>query len=251
MIDSHAHIQFDVYDEDREEMLERAWAAGLEKIIVIGGEKERNIETLAMAEKNERLAAVIGFHPLNAGDYSKEEEGILKAQLSGKKAVAVGEIGLDYHNNVYPKELQFEVFAAQLSLAKEFDLPIVVHSRDAKEDTLAILKDFPGLRGQIHCFSYDAAAAERFLEMGFHVSFCGPITFKNGQLQRSASQVVPLERLLVETDCPYMAPEPYRGRRNEPSFVVEIAKAHARLRNLSYEELDYAVTENTKRLFML
>ncbi|MBR5901589.1 TatD family hydrolase [bacterium] len=251
MIDSHAHIQFDVYDEDREEMLERAWRSGLEKIIVIGGEKARNLETLSMAEMNGRLAAVIGFHPLNAGDYSPEEERILRSQLSEKKPVAVGEIGLDYHNNVYPKELQFQVFSAQLSLAKEFDLPIVVHSRDALEDTIAILKDFPGLRGQIHCFSYDAAAAERFLEMGFHISFCGPITFKNGQLQRSASLVVPMERLLAETDCPYMAPEPYRGRRNEPSFVVEIAKAHARLRGVSYEELDAAVTENTKRLFML
>lgn len=251
MIDSHAHIQFDVYDGDREEVMERAWSAGLERIVVIGGEKARNVETLAMAEKNDRLTAVVGFHPLNAGDYSKEEEEILKAQIKEHSPAAVGEIGLDYHNNVYPKELQFEVFSAQLSLAKEFDLPIVVHSRDAMEDTLAILKDFPGLRGQIHCFSYDAAAAERFLEMGFHISFCGPITFKNGQLQRSASMVVPLDRLLVETDCPYMAPEPYRGRRNEPSFVVEIAKAHASLRGLSYEELDAAVTENTKKLFML
>lgn len=251
MIDSHAHIQFEVYDEDRGEMLKRAWDAGLEKIIVIGGEKKRNLQAAAMAEENGRLAAVLGFHPLNAGDYNAGEEAVLREQLLAKKGVAIGEIGLDYHENIYPKETQYAVFAAQLSLARELDLPIVVHSRDAMEDTLAVLRDFPGLRGQIHCFSYEAEAAERFLELGFHVSFCGPITFKNGQRQRSASLVVPLERLLVETDCPYMAPEPYRGRRNEPAYVVEIARAHARLRDMEYAELDRIVTENTKRLFML
>ena len=251
MIDSHAHIQFEVYDEDREAMLKRAWDRGLEYIICIGGEKKRNAQALELAKNCGKIRAVLGIHPLNAGDYSKELEDEIKEQLKMKEAVAIGEIGLDYHNNVYPKELQWEVFHAELSLAEETGLPIVVHSRDAYEDTLAILKEHTVKKGQIHCFSYDAKCAEEFLTLGFHISFCGPITFKNGQPQRSASQVVPLDRLLVETDCPYMAPEPHRGTRNEPSYVVEIALAHAKLRGLSYDEIDRAVTDNAKKLFML
>lgn len=251
MIDSHAHIQFEVFDEDREAMLKRAWDRGLSKIIVIGGEEKRNDQALALAKSNERLRAVIGIHPLNAGEYSPEAEERIKLLLKEKEAVAIGEIGLDYHNNIHPKEVQWATFVSQLELAKTLDKPIVIHSRDARDDTLAILKEHPGLRGQVHCFSYDAESAERFLELGYHISFCGPITFKNGQLQRSASMVVPLDKLLVETDCPYMAPEPNRGRRNEPSYVVEIALAHAKLRNLTLKEIDEAVTANTERLFML
>ena len=240
MIDSHAHIQFEVYDEDREAMLKRAWDRGLSRIIVIGGEEKRNDQALSMAKEDERLRAVIGIHPLNAGEYSPDAEEKIKRLLREKEAVAIGEIGLDYHNNIHPKETQWATFASQLELAKVLDKPIVIHSRDAKDD-----------RGQVHCFSYDAESAERFLELGFHISFCGPITFKNGQMQRSASMVVPLDRLLVETDCPYMAPEPNRGKRNEPSYVVEIALAHAKLRNLTYKEIDEAVTANAEKLFML
>lgn len=251
MIDSHAHIQFEVFDEDREAMLKRAWDRGLSRIIVIGGEEKRNGQALSMAKEDERLRAVIGIHPLNAGEYSPDAEEKIKRLLREKEAVAIGEIGLDYHNNIHPKETQWATFASQLELAKVLDKPIVIHSRDAKDDTLSILKEHPGLRGQVHCFSYDAESAEHFLELGYHISFCGPITFKNGQLQRSASLVVPLDKLLVETDCPYMAPEPHRGTRNEPSYVVEIALAHAKLRNLSYDEIDRAVTENTQKLFSL
>ena len=251
MIDTHSHIQLPEFDSDRSEVLARAEAAGVTDLLVVGADADMNKKALWFAENFPKLHAAIGIHPENAKDYDDAYELKLASALKNHKAVALGEIGLDYHWKETEPALQREVFARQLALAQELSVPIIVHSRDAAEDTLAVLKDFPKLRGQIHCFAYDSKIASRFLERGFYLSFCGPITFKNGKDARETSLLVPLERLLCETDCPYMAPVPYRGRRNEPAFVCEIAKAHAKLRNLSYEEVDKAVSQNARDLFLL
>jgi TatD DNase family protein len=258
MIDSHAHIDGHEYDNDRLEVIERAHAAGVKAVLNVGtgdphsGTMERAVN---LAEEHDHIYAAVGVHPHDAKLFNEETVKRLTGIVRGSsKVVAWGEIGLDYHYDHSLREVQQRVFIEQLKLAREANLPVIIHSRDADEDTIDILsKKWKGSSrdGVMHCFGGSLKMAEMAVEMGFYISFAGNVTFKNAHNLREVAQMVPLDRLLVETDCPYMAPVPVRGRRNEPSNVMHTANFLASLLGLSVEELDRITTENFNRLFNL
>jgi TatD DNase family protein len=257
-VDSHAHIDGEEFDADRDEVVERARAAGVRAILNVGtgdphgGNFERAV---AVAEKYEGVYAAVGIHPHDARLYDEAAERHLINLLRGsKRVVALGEIGLDFHYDNSPREVQREVFARQLRLAKEVDLPVIIHSREADSETVEILRtEYAGAArgGVMHCFGGGQRMAEEVIELGFFVSFAGNVTFKKAEHLREVARVVPRERLLVETDCPFLSPVPLRGRRNEPAHVVETARFVAELRGVEAEELGRTTSENFARLFNL
>lgn len=249
MIDTHCHLEMNAFDGDRVDVITRAREAGLEALLAIGSDFGGNRGAVELAEEHDDIFAVVGLHPHDAKDFTKEVFDQIKIWAAHRKVVGIGEIGLDYHYDYSPVEVQRDVFRQQLDYAKEAGLPVVVHSRDAGEDTLAILRDTGVGRGVLHCFSGDGAMAERVLAMGFHISFAGQVTFKKASQLREIAKAVPDERLLVETDAPFLAPEPLRGKRNEPAFIVHTARFLAQLRGVSPEDIDRITTLNAKRLF--
>ncbi|HEV3468893.1 MAG TPA: TatD family hydrolase [Pyrinomonadaceae bacterium] len=256
-VDSHAHIDGEAFDADRDEVVERARAAGVRAILNVGtgdphaGELERAV---AVAESYEGVYAAAGVHPHDAKLYDEAAERGLLELVGRGRVVAWGEIGLDFHYDHSPRDAQREVFARQLRLARRAGLPVIIHSREADEETVEILRrEYAGAGrgGVMHCFGGGAAMAEAVLGLGFHVSFAGNVTFKKAEALREVARAVPLDRLLVETDCPFLSPVPFRGRRNEPARVVETARFLAALRGLEAEELGRATTANFSRLFGL
>src|SRR5687768_16708337 len=257
-VDSHAHIDGEEFDADRDEVVARARAAGVRAILNVGtgdphgGHFERAI---AVAEKYEGVYAAVGVHPHDAKLFDEEAERRLLRLLQGSaRVVALGEIGLDFHYDNSPRDVQRGVFARQLRLARELRQPVIIHSREADAETVEIIRgewSESGLGCVMHCFGGSVWMAERVIEMGCHVSFAGNVTFKKADALREAARVVPLERLLVETDCPFLSPVPLRGRRNEPAHVVETARFLADLRGVTVEELGRATSENFFRLFGL
>jgi TatD DNase family protein len=254
-IDSHAHIDGEEFDADRDEVVTRAREAGVRAILNVGtgdphgGNFERAV---AVAEKYEGVYAAVGVHPHDAKLYDETAERLIVEFVRGGRVVAVGEIGLDYHYDYSPREVQREVFARQLRLAREEGLPVIIHSREADEETLEILRaEYEGAErgGVMHCFGGGPALAEGALALGFYISFAGNVTFKKADALREVALTVPLNRLLVETDCPYLAPVPHRGRRNEPAYVAATARFLAELRGVSPEELGHTTSENFSRLF--
>ncbi len=255
-VDSHAHIDGDEFDADRDEVVARAHEAGVRAILNVGtgdphgGNFERAV---ALAEAYEGVYAAAGVHPHDARLYDEAAERRLLGVLRGsERVVALGEIGLDYHYDNSPREVQREVFARQLRLARSEGLPVIIHSREADEETAEILRrelEGSGTPGVMHCFGGGPALAEAALSLGFYISFAGNVTFKKAEPLREVALTVPPERLLVETDCPYLAPVPHRGRRNEPAFAVETARFLAELRGVSHEELGRVTSENFSRLF--
>lgn len=255
-IDSHAHIDGEEFDADRDEVVARAREAGVRAILNVGtGDPHgKNFERArAVAETYEGVYFAAGVHPHDAKLYDAAAEEFVADLLSGSsRAVALGEIGLDYHYDHSPREVQREVFARQLRLAQSLSLPVIIHSREADEETLEILRaEYEGAAhgGVMHCFGGGPALAEGALALGFYISFAGTVTFKKADALREVALKVPLERLLVETDCPYLAPVPHRGRRNEPAYVAATARFLAGLRGVSPEELGRATSENFARLF--
>jgi TatD DNase family protein len=256
LIDSHAHIDGEGFDADRDDVVARARAAGVRAILNVGtgdphaGNLERAV---AVAEKYEGVYAAVGVHPHDARLYDQAaERRLLEIVRRGPPVVAWGEIGLDYHYDNSPREVQREVFAAQLRLARAQNLPVIIHSREADEDTALILRREwadAQVGGVMHCFGGGAALAEAALELGFMISFAGNVTFKKAENLREVAHTIPLGRLLVETDCPFLAPVPLRGRRNEPAFVVETARFLAELRGVGVEEFGRVTSENFERLF--
>ncbi|MBV8857095.1 MAG: TatD family hydrolase [Acidobacteria bacterium] len=255
-IDSHAHIDGEEFDADRGEVVVRAREAGVHAILNVGtgdphgGNFER---ALRVAETYEDVYFAVGVHPHDARSYDDSTEYYVADLLHGStRAVALGEIGLDYHYDNSPREVQREVFARQLRLAKSLALPVIIHSREADDDTLEILRHeyAETVRGGVmHCFGGGPALAEGALALGFYISFAGNVTFKKADALREVARTVPLDRLLVETDCPYLAPVPHRGRRNEPAYVAATARFLADLRGLTAEEFGRATSENFTRLF--
>jgi TatD DNase family protein len=254
-VDSHAHIDGEEFEADRDEVVARARGAGVRAILNVGtgdphgGNFERAV---AVAERYEGVYASVGVHPHDARLYDEAAERLLLEFIRGRRVVAVGEIGLDYHYDNSPRDVQREVFARQLRLARAEGLPVIIHSRDADEETLEILRtEYEGTErgGVMHCFGGGPALAEGALALGFYISFAGNVTFKKADALREVARTVPLERLLVETDCPYLAPVPHRGRRNEPAYVVETARFLAELRGVRDEELGRTTSENFLRLF--
>ena len=233
-IDSHAHIDGPEFDADREDVIQRARDAGVSAILNIGtgdphsGVLERAVE---LAENNPDIYAAIGTHPHDARLFDERaEERVWKLAIGSKKVIAWGEIGLDFHYDNSPREVQIDVFQWQLRLARELTLPVIIHTREAETETADILNSHwadSKLPGIMHCFSGSAELAEKAIELGFSISFSGIVTFKKAEELRAVAKRVPLDRLLIETDCPYLAPIPYRGKRNEPAYVVEVARCLA------------------------
>jgi TatD DNase family protein len=253
LIDSHAHIQGGDYAGEVEAVIDRARGAGVDRIIVVGGagEMSSNSEAVALAARHGNLYATVGMHPHDAKDVAEEDLRALKDLTRHEKVVAVGETGLDYYYDHSPRDVQRRVFTRFIQLARETALPIIVHERDAARDAAELLRAEAGggLRGVIHCFTGDARAAREYLDLGFYLSFSGIITFKNATTLREVAREAPLERILVETDSPYLTPVPYRGKRNEPAYVRFVAHTIAEVKGISFEDVARVTTENVRTLF--
>ena len=256
LIDSHAHIDFPQFAEDREAMLERARAAGVATILAIGTGPgpERLDSALPFAEQHDWIYATIGIHPHEARDVRARHLQELSRLAKHPKVIAWGEIGLDYFYDHSPREMQHEVFRDQMELAAEAKLPIIIHCRDAWSDCLSLLEKHwkpTGLGGILHCFTSTLEDARRGIDLGFLISFAGNSTFPKAQDLRDVAKALPLATILIETDSPYLAPQPYRGKRNEPAYVAEVARTLASVRNLSAGEIAAATSKNFRRLFRL
>lgn len=240
------------YDTDREDVIRRAKEAGLEAVITIGSDFEGCKGAVELSQKYDFVYASVGIHPHDAKDFSEEIFNQIKEWTMSRitpKVVAIGEIGLDYHYDHSPRDVQKDVFKRQLYYAKETGLPVIIHSREAKRDTLKILEESGITKGVMHCFSGDIETAERVMSMGFYISIAGPVTFKNAAKLREIARMIPDDYLLIETDAPFLSPEPMRGKRNEPAFVIHTARFIAELRGISFEDIDRITTLNAKRLF--
>ena len=254
-VDSHAHIEGQEFDADREAVIRRALDAGVEIIVCVGdGDvvNDSHAAAFRLAEQYPFIYTTVGVHPHEARFLDAELYGKLDALSRHPKVVAWGEIGLDYHYDNSPRDVQREAFRRQLRMARERKLPISIHTREAEADTIAILDEewtYSGPGGVIHCFTGTRAFAQEVVERGFLISFSGAVTFKKADDLRETARNLPMDRILIETDAPFLAPVPYRGRRNEPAYVVETAATIAALRGMAIEEFARATSENFKRLF--
>jgi TatD DNase family protein len=250
LVDSHCHLDDPKFDEDREQVIQRARAAGVGRMMAIGtGNGPPDLEVaVRQADRYDFVYATIGVHPHDASKAAEDTFVKLRELATHPKVLAVGEIGLDYHYDFSPHDVQRAVFVRQLELAAEAAKPIVIHTREAWDDTLEILRASWRGGGIMHCFTGDEQQARQALDLGFHLSFGGVLTFPKAEPTRQAAKIVPEDRLLVETDCPYLAPVPHRGKRNEPAFMVETVKRLAELRGRPAEEIAQVTTANWERL---
>jgi TatD DNase family protein len=255
LIDSHAHIQGKEYAGETEAVISRAREAGVEKIIVVGGagDLSSNQAAVLLADRYENLYATVGMHPHDAKDVGEAELKELRTLTARPKVIAVGETGLDFYYNHSPHHIQRDIFVRFIGLAREIGLPLVVHERDAHKDAAELLRrEGAGkISGVIHCFTGNYEAARNYLDLGFYLSFTGIITFKNAQPLREVVRKIPLGRMFVETDSPYLTPVPYRGKRNEPANVRFVAETIAQLKALSLEEVARQTTHNVSELFRI
>lgn len=253
LIDTHVHLNAEQYVDDLDEVIERARENGIEKMVVIGCDRPTIERTMELIDEHEDIYGVIGWHPVDAIDCTDEDLEWIEQLSKHEKIVGIGEMGLDYHWDKSPKDVQKDLFKKQIELAKRVNLPIIIHNREATEDCVAILKEMHAeeIGGIMHAFSGDESVADEIIDMNFYVSLGGPVTFKNAQLPKDIAVHVPIDRLLVETDAPYLTPHPYRGKRNEPAYVKLVAEKIAELRQISYEELARTTSENAKRLFKI
>ena len=249
IFETHAHYDDPAFDGDRDRLLALLKDEGIAPIVNIGASIETTKSTVELAHRYDHVYAAIGVHPSDCGDLTENDIEWLKDLSSDEKVVAIGEIGLDYHYDEPDREIQKKWFIRQLELAGDTSLPIVVHSRDAAQDTYEIIKDFRGLRGVIHCFSYSAELAREYVKMGYYIGVGGVVTFKNGRKLHEVVKEIPLESIVVETDAPYLSPEPYRGRRNSSAFIPYIIERIADLKNVSYETVERALYDNAVDLY--
>ncbi len=250
IFESHAHYDSEQFNEDREELLNSMLENGVGTIINSGANWESVTEVVELAEKYPFVYAAVGLHPDEVGDLNDERFEYVRLQCRKEKVVAVGEIGLDYYWDNESHDVQKKWFIRQLDLARELDLPVIIHSRDAAADTLEIMKEHAqGLRGVIHCFSYSKELAKEYVKMGFYIGVGGVVTFKNGKKLKEIVEEIPLDRILLETDCPYLAPVPFRGKRNSSLYIPYIAREIADLKGISCEEVVAQTEQNGKSLF--
>ncbi|MDF2500342.1 MAG: hydrolase, TatD family [Anaerosporomusa subterranea] len=250
--DSHAHIDDERFDADRDETIKRALDGGLAGFLNAGADMESSARGLAIAEKYPGVFAAVGIHPHDAKAATEADYAKLAQWALNPKVLAIGEIGLDYHYNLSPKEVQQEVFIRQLDVARQTGLPFIIHDREAHGDCMTLIKrEAKGLPGVFHCFSGSWEMAQELLALGLYISFAGPLTFANSVKLKQIAAVAPLERVLIETDSPYLTPPPHRGRRNEPLYVKLVAAELAALRGMEPDEVGAITYENAKRLFRL
>ncbi len=251
MIETHAHLDSDKYDEDRDSVIKEAFNNGITRIINISSDVSSLDRVRVLGERYENMFISVGIQPHSACEMSSDTIELIKSMVKGKKVVAIGETGLDYHYNFSLPEIQRQVFREQIKLAVKENLPLVIHTREAFDDTLTILKEEKASMGVIHCFTEDLNSGKTFIDMGFYIGIGGAVTFKNTKLLHEAVKEIPLEKIILETDCPYMTPAPYRGKRNEPSYLRFIAEKIAELKNITAEEVKKVTTENAIKLFCL
>ena len=250
LADSHAHIDDERFDADRDEVVARALAAGVSLIVNIGADMASSARSVALAEKYPGIYAAVGMHPHDSQDMKENDYRQLEQWANHPKVVAIGEIGLDYHYDLSPRPVQKEVFLRQLDVARKTGKPFIIHEREAHADMLDIIRYAArGLNGVFHCFSGSVETAREYLKMGFYISVAGPVTFPKSVKTKEVAKAVPLDRLLVETDSPYLTPQPFRGKRNEPAYVRLVAEEIANLRDISLAELAETTTANVRRLF--
>lgn len=250
IIDSHAHYDDEAFEEDRDNLLKSMQSHGIEKIINVGANIKGSMASIALSEQYPFIYAAVGVHPSDTEELDEEKIAWMKEVSEKEKVVAIGEIGLDYYWPEPDREIQKKWFIRQMELAQEINLPVIIHSRDAAQDTIEILKKFPA-NGVIHCYSYTKESAKEFLKMGYYFGIGGVLTFKNARKLKEAVMEIPMDRILLETDSPYLAPEPNRGKRNSSLNIPYVVKELAQLKGISEEEVINITTENTKRLFHL
>ncbi|HNZ82302.1 MAG TPA: TatD family hydrolase [Sedimentibacter sp.] len=252
-IDSHAHLDDDRFEGDRDEIINSLYDNDIEAVLNPGADLKSSKDAVLIAEKYPFIYAAVGCHPHDSKYMSDESMNIFKEMAKNNKVIAIGEIGLDYYYDNSDRVTQRKWFREQIRLAKELDLPYIVHDRDAHEDILNIMKEeyYDGVRGIMHCYSGSVELSREFLKLGFYISLGGPVTYKNARVPKLVAKEVPFDRLLIETDSPYLTPAPFRGKRNEPKYVKYVAEEIAGIRNLSVDDLSEKTRENFKRLFNL
>ena len=253
LVDSHCHLDDSKFDADRDEVMERARAAGVAAMLAVGtGSGPPDLEAaLRIAQQYPFVYATVGVHPHDASKASEDTFSNLRELAAGAKVLALGEIGLDYHYDLSPRPVQRDVFVRQLEIAADAHKPVVIHTREAWEDTLALLRGRLAFGGILHCFTGDERQAREALDLGLHLAFGGVLTFPKSEDVRRAARMAPEDRLLIETDCPYLAPAPHRGQRNEPAFVVDVARRLAAERGQTIERIAEATTLNFERVCLL
>ncbi|PWU67843.1 TatD family hydrolase [Gracilibacillus dipsosauri] len=251
LFDTHVHLNVAQFEEDREEVIKRARDAGIEHMVIVGFDNETIPKAIELAEEHDFIYAAVGWHPVDAIDMTEEDLLRIEQLANHPKVVAIGEMGLDYHWDKSPKDVQKEVFRKQIRLAKKVQLPIIIHNREATKDIIKILQEEKAneVGGIMHCYNDSADYLDACLAMNFYISLGGPVTFKNAKLPKEVAIAVPEDRLLIETDCPFLAPHPNRGKRNEPAYVRLVAEKIAELRGVDYDSICKITTENAKRFF--
>lgn len=250
-IDTHVHLNADQYDEDLQDVITRAREKGVHKMVVIGFDTKTIKRAISIAEADPDIYAVVGWHPVDAVDCTEEDLEWIEELAKHEKVVGIGETGLDYYWDKSPKEVQQEVFRKQIRLAQRVDLPLIIHNRDATGDVIRILEEEEAhlTGGIMHCFGGSVETARRAIDMNFMISLGGPVTFKNAKTPKEVAIEIPLEHLLIETDAPYLAPHPFRGKRNEPSYVPLVAEEIARLKEIPVEQVAEVTTKNAEKFF--
>jgi TatD DNase family protein len=251
LIDSHAHLEMKEFDADREEVIKRAGDEGIDFIVTVGTNLKLSQKAVALADKYENVYATVGVHPHDVANTDENTWGSLKELVNNHREiiVAYGEIGLDFFRNLSPREKQLEIFCRQLELAQELNLPVIIHDREAHEQTLETVKASKVRSGVFHCFSGDYEMAKKCMDLGFYISIPGVVTFDKAKTIQDVVERVPLSSLLLETDAPYLAPVPHRGKRNEPSYIIHTAKKVAQIKNISWTEVAQTTARNAMSLF--
>lgn len=252
IFDTHAHYDDEQFENDRAELLASMKEQNVGTIVNVSATLESCRKAIALADKYPYIYAAVGIHPDEVGGLNEDTFADMKTLFGHKKVVAVGEIGLDYYWDNEPHEVQKKWFVRQLELARELNLPVLIHSREAASDTLYVMKEYAkGLTGVIHCFSYSREIAMEYVKMGFYIGIGGVVTFKNAKKLKEVAEVVPLERILLETDCPYITPEPYRGKRNQSGYLSYVAEQIAAIKGISAEEVIAQTEKNARTMYRI
>ena len=251
LFDTHAHLNDPAFDPDRDALIQGLPEKGIGLVMNVGCCLESSRDCVKMAETYPHIYASVGSHPDSANEVNEKVLVEYRMLCKHDKVKAIGEIGLDYYYEDIPRDIQQKAFRMQMELAKELNMPVIVHERDAHQDGLMIVKDFPSVTGVFHCYSGSAEMARQLVNMGWYIGFTGVLTFKNARKAVETASTIPLERIVLETDCPFMAPEPFRGKRNDPGYLFRMAEKLAEIRGISVEEVEAITTENAKKLYRI